>query len=100
MAPSGLSCGLCWFVFVSLCGCGGLRRHYFLGCVLGCVYVFVCVSMCVWKWVEMFCFTSVHGVMLVFLGCGCGCMLGVFWVFTSWLFWGCFLLGVRGMSKF
>ena len=23
--------------FVSLCGCGGLRRLYFLGCVLGCV---------------------------------------------------------------
>ena len=45
-------------------------------------------------------FHFVHGVMLVFLGCGCGCMLGVFWVFTSWLFWGCFLLGVRGMSKF
>ena len=35
-------------------------------------------------------FHFVHGVMLVFLGCGCGCMLGVFWVSLVGIF--CFLV--------
>ena len=57
-----------------------LLRHYFFGCVASCFWLLVCVSWRFWKWVELFCFTFVHGAMLVFLGCGCGCMLSVFWV--------------------
>ena len=75
--------------FFFLRGSGKLLRHYFFGCVLGCVWLWVCVFWRVWKWVETFSFTCVHGVMLCCCGCGSECMLRVLGVSLVML-WGCF----------
>ena len=54
--------------------------------VFGCWLVFLCPS---GSGVRGFCFTSLHGAMLVFVGCGCGCMLGL--LLVSQVGWSRFL---------
>ena len=48
----------------------------FLVVVLVCVWCVVCVFCCFWLCFVGVCFTSVHGAILVFGGCGSECMLG------------------------